>query len=207
MSGLLGMFGNKDKEEKEEQEKIGATMKNLSDQIASLQQQGLGKDSEISRLKEELSELQGKAGGMSDAAKKQMQDMNSRLAVAEADKQANELMLQNAQKQIAELQGQLQQMKESAGKVIGGAAQQMGATEAGLAVGAAAWVRRAGGMNLRRRSGPSLGAGVHDGIAPGTKLSLLEGPINADGHVWWRIRTDDGREGWVAGEELVTQPD
>ena len=75
MSGLLGMFGNKDKEEKAEQEKIGTAMKNLSDQIASLQQQGMGKDSEISRLKEELSELQGKAGNVGDAAKKQMQEM------------------------------------------------------------------------------------------------------------------------------------
>lgn len=202
MSGLLGLFGNKDKEEKAEQEKIGTAMKNLSDQIASLQQQGQGKDSEISRLKEELSELQGKAGSVGDAAKKQMQDMNARLAVAEADKQANELMLQNAQKQIAELQGQVQKMKDAAGQVVGGAAQ-VGA----MAVGANAWVRRAGGMNLRRRSGPSLNSNVHDGIEPGTKLSLLEGPINADGHVWWCIRTEDGREGWVAGEELVTQPD
>lgn len=203
MSGLLGLFGNKDKEE---QEKIGTAMKNLSDQIASLQQQGQGKDSEISRLKEELSDLQSKAGGVGDAAKKQMQDMNARLAVAEADKQANELMLQNAQKQIAELQGQVKKMKDAAGQALGGAAQ-MGATEAAMAVGASAWVRRAGGMNLRRRSGPSLNSNVHDGIEPGTKLSLLEGPINADGHTWWRIRTEDGREGWVAGEELVTQPD
>ena len=78
MSGLLGLFGNKDKEE---QEKIGTAMKNLSDQIASLQQQGQGKDSEISRLKEELSDLQSKAGGVGDAAKKQMQDMNARLDV------------------------------------------------------------------------------------------------------------------------------
>ena len=206
MSGLLGMFGNKDKEEKAEQEKIGTAMKNLSDQIASLQQQGMGKDSEISRLKEELSELQGKAGNVGDAAKKQMQEMNSRLAVAEADKQANELMLKNAQKQISELQNQVQNMKDAAGQVVSGAAQ-MGATEAVMAVGASAWVRRAGGMNLRRRSGPSLNSNIHDGISPGTKLSLLEGPINSDGHTWWRIRTEDGREGWVAGEELVTQPD
>jgi uncharacterized protein YgiM (DUF1202 family) len=62
-------------------------------------------------------------------------------------------------------------------------------------------------MNLRRRNGPSLNSRVIDGISPGTRLTLVEGPVSADGHSWWNIRTTDGREGWVAGEELVTSPD
>lgn len=29
-------------------------------------------------------------------------------------------------------------------------------------------------------------------------VTLLEGPVAADGFTWWRIRTDDGTEGWAA---------
>lgn len=76
-----------------------------------------------------------------------------------------------------------------------------------LAVGNSAYVQRAGGKNLRRRSAPSLESHVIDGLEPGTHMTLLAGPTQAAGHAWWHIRTDDGREGWVAGEELVTQPD
>jgi hypothetical protein len=38
-------------------------------------------------------------------------------------------------------------------------------------------------------------------------MTLLEGPQAANGLNWWRVRTVGGREGWVAGEELRTQPD
>jgi SH3-like domain-containing protein len=38
-------------------------------------------------------------------------------------------------------------------------------------------------------------------------MTLLEGPESRDNHTWWRIRTTDGREGWVAGEDLRAQPD
>jgi hypothetical protein len=38
-------------------------------------------------------------------------------------------------------------------------------------------------------------------------MTLLEGPVQDDGYPWWRIRTVDGREGWVAGTELVTSPE
>jgi hypothetical protein len=29
-------------------------------------------------------------------------------------------------------------------------------------------------------------------------MLVLEGPVNADGLVWWRVRTDVNREGWAA---------
>ena len=108
MSGLGNLFGNKKaEEERAEQERIGKAMQSLSDQIAELQRTNMGKDKELDRLREELSEAQGKAGSASTDARDQLNKLRSSLAVAEADKQANEMMLQTAQKQIAELQAQL----------------------------------------------------------------------------------------------------
>jgi uncharacterized protein YgiM (DUF1202 family) len=88
------------------------------------------------------------------------------------------------------------------------AAETLGAAPAGgLAVGITAFVQKAGGKNLRLRNGPGLDTNAFDGLAPGTSMTLLEGPIDKDGYPWWRIKTTDGREGWVAGTELLTQPD
>ncbi|MBI5958360.1 MAG: SH3 domain-containing protein, partial [Chloroflexi bacterium] len=33
-------------------------------------------------------------------------------------------------------------------------------------------------------------------LPSGSPVTLMEGPINADGLVWWRIQTADGRSGW-----------
>ncbi|EFO79153.1 SH3 type 3 domain protein [Oscillochloris trichoides DG-6] len=75
-----------------------------------------------------------------------------------------------------------------------------------LAVGRTAYVRKEGGKNLRLRSAAGLQTTVIDGLPPGTQMTLLAGPVDNDGYPWWHIRTSDGREGWVAGTELVTQP-
>jgi uncharacterized protein YgiM (DUF1202 family) len=34
-------------------------------------------------------------------------------------------------------------------------------------------------------------------LEPNGTVTLLEGPVEADGFDWWKIRTSDGREGWV----------
>lgn len=202
MAGLLGnLFGDeKAKEEKAKQEQIGKAMQSLSDQIAALQQQGKGKDGEIDELKAQLARAQALEGA-SDQAKQQLNAARSALAVAEADKQASEMILQNAQKQIAELQAQLHQIEATA------AAAPATAAIKGLAVGAAAWVREEGGKGLRRRNAPGLSSSILDVLNPGTQLALLEGPSESDGYHWWKVRVADGREGWVAGEELVVKPE
>ena len=64
-----------------------------------------------------------------------------------------------------------------------------------------------GGLPLRLRSGPSLSGSIIDRLQPGSQMTLQDGPRNADGHAWWHIRTTNGKEGWVAGEDLRTQPD
>jgi hypothetical protein len=76
-----------------------------------------------------------------------------------------------------------------------------------LAVGCDAWVTREQGLRLRLRDTASLSGAVLALLPPGTRMALLEGPQPADGHGWWRVRTTDGREGWVAGRDLRLQPD
>jgi len=132
--------------------------------------------------------------------------------------------LDAAHAQIQALQSQLSTLQQSAsnrtadGISVGGksgassnvAANAPTATPqaaGGLTAGASAWVTRAGGLPLRLRSGPSLSESVLDRLQPGTQMTLQDGPKQADGHGWWHIRTSDGKEGWVAGEDLRTQPD
>ncbi len=77
-----------------------------------------------------------------------------------------------------------------------------------LAVGCGAWVTRAGGLVLRIRTAPAVTAdNIITRLPIGTQMAILEGPEAAAGFTWWRVRTVGGVEGWVAGENLVLQPD
>jgi hypothetical protein len=80
-------------------------------------------------------------------------------------------------------------------------------TCAELAVGCQAWVTRAGDLRLRIREGAGTGGAVITLLEIGTQMELTEGPQPADGFSWFRVRTLGGLEGWVAGEQLVLQPD
>lgn len=76
-----------------------------------------------------------------------------------------------------------------------------------LAVGCQTWVTRAGGQVLRMRSGPSVSADIVTRLPIGTQMEVLEGPQPADDFTWWGVCSTGGSEGWVAGENLVLQPD
>lgn len=201
--GLGQLFGkDKDNEEKSEQQKLGETIKNLSDRIYELQKLLNQRNSEIDQLTMQLAEAQKQAAAAKDAASvEQMTLSATQDALRDANARTRELEAQIAQlaKEKAALEAQA--------KSVGAAVTEMAGGKAGLAVGVTAWVQKAGGKSLRRRSAPGLNSQVHDGLAPGTQLTLLEGPVAADGYHWWRIRATDGREGWVAGEELVTTPE
>ncbi len=64
-------------------------------------------------------------------------------------------------------------------------------------------VRGAGAQKLRLRASPGLSQETLTALADDTKLKVLEGPQVADGYVWWRVQTDDGRNGWAASNWLV----
>jgi hypothetical protein len=59
------------------------------------------------------------------------------------------------------------------------------------------------GLNLREQ--PTTYARIVDNAPEDTVLTVLEGPTDADGYVWWRVRTPDGTEGWGAEDWLILQ--
>jgi hypothetical protein len=193
---MAPLFGESD-----EMKKVGADMQKLSEQIATLQQQLAAKTAEANGLRTQAAQNAGSAVALEDA--------NAQLEVL--------------RKQIAELQSKqsAEGSKPTAeqGSKQGAAASQPSAVTLSsdenapapaarrLDAGATAWVTQAGGLPLRLRSGPSLEADVIDRLKPGTQMTLMEGPIFDTGHSWWRINTTDGRQGWVAGDQLVLQPD
>ena len=211
-------FGNDKKKEAEaqaKQEEIAQAMRQMSDQIAA-------KGAEIAELQRQLEAAKHDAT-QSDAATKALAEAQARTRQLEAD--------------LARLQAETGHAAATSGKTMGdtgGTAGKVGFemgdtaksssgasglgtglggmlgnshTAGGLTVGGTAWVQKAGGQSLRLRDRPGLQSNAFAGLAPGTQMTLLEGPVQDDGYPWWRIRAADGREGWVAGTELVTSPD
>lgn len=54
------------------------------------------------------------------------------------------------------------------------------------------------GSNMRIRQAPGFSQSILDKVPEGTQLKILDGPECADGSTWWKIRTKDGQEGWMA---------
>jgi len=60
-------------------------------------------------------------------------------------------------------------------------------------------VQTLGGEVLYLRAQPSTGAEIVRHLYDDMRLTLLEGPVTAEGYVWWRVRVEeDGSEGWAA---------
>ena len=76
-----------------------------------------------------------------------------------------------------------------------------------MAVNCQAWVTRAQGRGLRLRAGAGTDQAIVEVLPIGTQMTLLEGPQQIGDTPWWRVRTTGGKEGWVAGNNLVLQPD
>jgi hypothetical protein len=73
----------------------------------------------------------------------------------------------------------------------------------GIRPGALVVVQGTKGAGLNLRQQPTTYAKVVSNAREDTVLTVLEGPKEADGYAWWRVRTPDGAEGWGAGEWLV----
>ncbi len=70
-----------------------------------------------------------------------------------------------------------------------------------LRVGGLAQVANTEGRTLRGRAAPGLKAPVRVAFAEGEQVRLLEGPVTADGYVWWRVEGQKGA-GWAAQQSL-----
>jgi len=206
------LFGGKD----DEMKKVGEDMQKLSEQIGALQQKLAAKTSEADSLRTQAAQGAGASVALEDA-EAQMEVLRNQLKEMQSKPAQNPTAsaeLDAAHVQIQALQSQLSALQQSAGSKAGEgisigtkSAATSSAAPGGLAAGASAWVTRAGGLPLRLRSGPSLSGSIIDRLQPGTQMTLQDGPRNADGHAWWHVRTADGKDGWVAGEDLRTQPD
>lgn len=70
-----------------------------------------------------------------------------------------------------------------------------------LTVGAEVRVQTAG-PSLRLRSRPSLAGSILAGYNNGERLTIIGGPVVADGIEWWQVQGDKG-SGWCAGQYLT----
>ncbi len=208
-------FGGK-KDEGDKNQGISEAMRSMSDQIGRQAQ-------EIKRLQEALETAQQDAAA-AEKVRKALADAETRMAQMEAElKQLKDQLAATGTgaasggKSASASGGETTTTSGSITGSVSGAFGTSGVlkigpstpaadtpTTGGLHIGGTAYVQKAGGKNLRLRSAPGLESTVLDGLPPGTKLTLLAGPHEKDGYPWWQIRTTDGREGWVAGTELVT---
>jgi hypothetical protein len=72
-----------------------------------------------------------------------------------------------------------------------------------IAPGATVIVQGTGNAGLNLRAQPTTKAAIVITVKEGNSLVVVEGPQEADGLVWWKLRTADGKEGWGAAKYLA----
>jgi hypothetical protein len=205
---MAPLFGESDK-----MKEMGQQMQNLSEQIGALQQQLAQKNTEVTNLQNQLSQTKSAAPNSDDAMKLQraqneINSLKQNLDMLQAQaKQATSAAGASTSSASSATPSGMKSSAASSGVASSGITQGAAQSTHGLSIGGNAWVTRAGGLPLRLRSAPSLDGNILDRLAPGTQMTLLAGPQDGSGHSWWHIRTTDGREGWVAGEDLRVEPD
>ena len=53
------------------------------------------------------------------------------------------------------------------------------------------------GADLNLRETPALDGSVLQALQPGDTVTILDGPVKAEGYTWWQMQTDDGTVGWA----------
>jgi hypothetical protein len=77
------------------------------------------------------------------------------------------------------------------------------AAPAGIAIGIYVKVSNTGGNDLSFRAGPSANHARLKIVAEGSMLKVLDGPVEADGYVWWQSQdVSDGVVGWAVADYL-----
>jgi WD40 repeat protein len=74
-----------------------------------------------------------------------------------------------------------------------------------LTLGAQATVNTTNGDKLNLRGDAGTSAPIIMGLPDGAVVTLLDGPRQADGLVWWRVRTANNVEGWAAESQASEQ--
>lgn len=72
-----------------------------------------------------------------------------------------------------------------------------------LAVGGNAVISGTGGSGANLRGTPEIADNLIRTLFDDTAVSVLEGPTEGSGFVWWRIRTAEGDEGWMVQDFLT----
>jgi hypothetical protein len=124
-----------------------------------------------------------------------------------ADASALRGELQQANEDIDALRQQLDSLRAQDSSPVAHPPQREPLTgESGLTIGSIAWVAQEGGVSTHIRTHPHFAMGEDvTRISSGVQLTVLDGPEQEEGYTWWRVRTSDGREGWVADEGLMGQ--
>ena len=85
-----------------------------------------------------------------------------------------------------------------------GATAQVTFTE--IAIGAPVLVQGTGTAGLNLRAQPTTASAIVITVKEGNSLTVVDGPKEGDGLVWWKLRTADGKEGWGAAKYIVLKP-
>jgi hypothetical protein len=56
---------------------------------------------------------------------------------------------------------------------------------------------------LRLRVAPGVAQETILTLEDGTRLRVTNGPQSSDGYEWWKVKTEEGQEGWVAEDWLL----
>lgn len=59
------------------------------------------------------------------------------------------------------------------------------------------------GVGVNFRSGTGRQNEIIDVLDEGTIALVIEGPVNDDGFIWWRIELEDGTRGWLVDQFVI----